>query len=100
MDTGAPSKIVVPASAVPAAAAPSARRTVAVCVLSIADRKRTLYRLWLVRPDSRRLPESWAVYYGTIEPGTVRGGMKGHHYDYARRSFDVRQAAAMGMKAA
>ena len=64
------------------------------------DKKRTLYRLWLARPDSRRLPESWAVYYGTIEPGTVRGGMKGHHYDDARRSFDVRQAAAMGMKAA
>jgi hypothetical protein len=41
-----------------------------------ADKKRTLYRLWLARPDSRRLPESWAVYYGTIEPGTVRGGMR------------------------
>jgi TfdA family taurine catabolism dioxygenase TauD len=65
-----------------------------------ADRKRTLYRLWLARPDSRRLPASWAVYYGTIEPGTVRGGMKGHHYDDVRRSFDARQAAAMGMKAA
>ena len=65
-----------------------------------ADKKRTLYRLWLARPDSRRLPESWAAYYGTIEPGTVRGGMKGQHYDDVRRSFDARQAAAMGMKAA
>lgn len=64
------------------------------------DRKRTLYRLWLARPDSRRLPDSWAVFYGTAEPGTVRGGMKGHHYDEARRSFDARQAKAMGMKAA
>jgi hypothetical protein len=64
------------------------------------DKKRTLYRLWLARPDSRRLPESWAVYYGTIEPGTVRGGMKGQHYDDVRRRFDARQAAAMGMKAA
>jgi hypothetical protein len=64
------------------------------------DRKRTLYRLWLARPDSRRLPESWVVFYGTAEPGTVRGGMKGHQYDEARRSFDARQAATLGMKAA
>ena len=64
------------------------------------ERKRTLYRLWLARPDSRRLPDSWAVYYGTVEPGTVRGGIKGHHHDDARRTFDVRQAGAMGMKAA
>jgi hypothetical protein len=64
------------------------------------DRKRTLYRLWLARPDSRRLPDSWAVFYGTAEPGTVRGGMKGHHYDDVRRRFDARQAAALGMKAA
>lgn len=64
------------------------------------DRKRTLYRLWLARPDSRRLPDSWAIFYGTAEPGTVRGGMKGHHYDDVRRRFDARQAAALGMKAA
>ena len=62
------------------------------------DRKRTLYRLWLARPDSRRLPDSWEVFYGTTEPATVRGGMKGHHYDEARRLFDARQAAAMGMR--
>lgn len=64
------------------------------------DRKRTLYRLWLAPPDSRRLPESWAEYFGTVEPGTVRGGMKGQHYDATRRAFDARQAAALGMKAA
>ena len=64
------------------------------------DRKRTLYRLWLARPDSRRLPDSWAAFYGTAEPGTVRGGMKGHHYDEVRRSFDAQQDEAMGMKAA
>jgi len=63
------------------------------------DRKRTLYRLWLARPDSRRLPDSWTVFYGTAEPGTVRGGMKGRHYDDVHRRFDVRQAEAMGMKA-
>lgn len=64
------------------------------------DKKRTLYRLWLAPPESRRLPESWAVFFDTAEPGTVRGGMKGHHYDAVRRAFDVRQAAALGMKAA
>jgi hypothetical protein len=65
-----------------------------------AERKRTLYRLWLATPDSRRLPDSWAVFYGTAEPGTVRGGMKGHHYDDNRRTFDARQASAMGMRVA
>jgi hypothetical protein len=62
------------------------------------DRKRTLYRLWLARPDSRRLPASWEVFYGSAEPGTVRGGFKGHHYDAARRAFDARQAATLGMR--
>lgn len=62
------------------------------------DRKRTLYRLWLARPDSRRLPASWEVFYGSSEPGTVRGGFKGHHYDDVRRAFDARQAAALGMR--
>jgi hypothetical protein len=64
------------------------------------DRKRTLYRLWLARPDSRRLPASWEVFYGTVEPGSVRGGMKGHRYDDVRRAFDARQAAALGMRSA
>lgn len=63
-------------------------------------KKRTLYRLWLARPDSRRLPRSWEVFYGTAEPATVRGGFKGHHYDEARRAFDARQAHAVGMKVA
>lgn len=62
------------------------------------EKKRTLYRLWLARPDSRRLPESWADFYGTAEPGAVRGGMKGHQYDEERRRFDARQAAAVGMR--
>ena len=63
-------------------------------------RKRTLYRLWLARPDSRRLPPSWAVFFGSAEPATVRGGMKGHHYDAVRRAFDARQAAEVGMRLA
>ena len=64
------------------------------------DRKRLLYRLWLARPDSRRLPPGWVAFYGTAEPGTVRGGMKGHYYDDVRRAFDARQAAALGMRTA
>jgi hypothetical protein len=62
------------------------------------EKKRTLYRLWLARPDSRRLPASWEVFYGTAEPGAVRGGFKGHHYDDVRRAFDARQAATLGMR--
>ncbi len=61
-------------------------------------RKRTLYRLWLAMPDSRKLPAGWEHYYGTREGGTVRGGTKGHFYDEACRNFDRRQAAAMGMR--
>lgn len=64
------------------------------------EKKRKLYRLWLAPPGSRRLPESWAVFFGTAESDTVRGGMKGHHYDDSRRTFDARQARAMGMNAA
>ena len=61
------------------------------------EKKRTLYRLWLAPPEARRLPDSWAVFFGTAEPDTVRGGMKGHHYDEVRVAFDARQARAMGM---
>ena len=62
------------------------------------DKKRTLYRLWLAMPDSRRLPLGWEGYAGTREAGTVRGGSKGHHYDAACARFDAEQAAAMGMR--
>jgi hypothetical protein len=63
-----------------------------------ASKKRTLYRLWLATPDSRRLPSGWENYYGTREPGTVRGGTKGHCYDDTCRRFDAEQAAEMEMK--
>lgn len=61
-------------------------------------RKRTLYRLWIARPDSFRLPADWAPYTGNAEAGTVRGGSKGHFHDDTCRRFDAEQAAAMGMK--
>lgn len=61
------------------------------------DRKRLLYRLWLAPPDSVALPESWNSYYGSVEPGTVRGGIRGHNHDETCRAFERRQAASLGM---
>jgi hypothetical protein len=61
-------------------------------------RKRLLCRLWLAPPDSVRLPESWGHFYRSIEPGSVRGGILGHHHDAACRAFEQRQAAAHGMR--
>lgn len=60
--------------------------------------KRCLFRLWLAPPDWPELPESWRPAYRAVEAGTVRGGIKGHVYDDARRSYEQRQAAAMGMR--
>ncbi len=60
--------------------------------------KRLLFRLWLAPPDGDLLPESWRVAYRAIEPGTVRGGIRGQQYDAQRQQFDARQAAALGMR--
>ena len=35
----------------------------------------------------------------TEAPGTVRGGIRGHHHDDACRVFEARQAATLGMPA-
>ena len=64
------------------------------------DRKRCLFRLWLATPDSVALPESWKPFYRSVEPRTVRGGIVGLGYDDARRAFEVRQAADLGMRVA
>ncbi|HYC46796.1 MAG TPA: TauD/TfdA family dioxygenase [Burkholderiales bacterium] len=61
-------------------------------------KKRLLYRLWLAPPDSERLPESWRALYRSVEPGTVRGGIRGHCYDDERRAYEARQARDLGMK--
>ncbi len=61
-------------------------------------KKRLLFRLWLSTPDSVRLPESWRVQYREVAPGTVRGGIRGHHYDDVCRTYEKRQADAVGMK--
>lgn len=60
-------------------------------------RRRLLYRLWLATPDGERLPESWRAAYRAVEPGAVRGGIRGHEYDEVRQAFESRQAAAHAM---
>jgi hypothetical protein len=46
------------------------------------------------------LPESWRVSYGAIEPGTVRGGIRGQQHDERCRAFDCQQATDLDMKIA
>jgi hypothetical protein len=60
--------------------------------------KRLLFRLWLAPPDGDHLPESWRVLYKAVESGTVRGGIIGQNHDEARKAFERRQAAALGMR--
>jgi hypothetical protein len=62
------------------------------------DRKRLLFRLWLAPPDSVRLPDSWKDCYRSIEPGTVRGGIRGHNHNDDCKAFERRQAADLGME--
>ncbi len=61
------------------------------------EEKRTLFRLWLAVPNSRRLPPMWEHYSGTRQEATVRGGSRGFKYDDVCREFDSAQASAMGM---
>jgi len=61
------------------------------------ERRRLLWRLWLATPDSPRLPDAWAEPFRSAEPGAVRGGIRGWHWDEACRAWEARQAAALGM---
>ena len=61
------------------------------------EKKRLLYRLWIAPPDSVKLPKSWQKFFRSIEPGSVRGGIRGHNYDDHRRKFEIRQARSLGM---
>ena len=61
------------------------------------SKMRLLHRLWLAPPDSVRLPQSWGDFYRSVEPGTVRGGIRGHAHDEACKAFEHRQAADLGM---
>jgi hypothetical protein len=62
------------------------------------EKKRLLWRLWLAPPDSVQLPNSWQDFFRSIEPGTVRGGIRGHNHDDACKDFERRQASALGMR--
>lgn len=46
----------------------------------------------------RGLPREGLTAYRAVEAGTVRGGIVGQGYDAARRAFEVRQAADLGMR--
>ncbi len=59
--------------------------------------KRLLHRLWLAPPNSIRLPATWGDFYRSTEPGTVRGGIRGHAHDEACKAFERSQAADLGM---
>lgn len=59
--------------------------------------KRLLYRLWIAPPDSEQLPECWRDLYGSCEPGTIRGGIRGFKHDEPCVQFEQRQANDIGM---
>ncbi|MBO6519861.1 MAG: TauD/TfdA family dioxygenase [Rhodospirillales bacterium] len=61
------------------------------------EKKRLLSRLWMAPPDSVQLPDSWGHFFRATAPGTVRGGIRGHHHDETCRAFERRQAQAHGM---
>lgn len=63
-------------------------------------RKRILFRLWLATPNGLRLPSGLAAFEGVSEPGWVRGGSRGLHYDETCRDYEQRQAALLGMRVA
>jgi hypothetical protein len=59
-----------------------------------AGRHRLLHRLWLAVPNSRRLPPGHDVLWGSVEPGSLRGGVM---VPSGRISpFDVRPDAVLG----
>ncbi|MFL2704953.1 MAG: TauD/TfdA family dioxygenase [Gammaproteobacteria bacterium] len=62
------------------------------------SKKRCLFRLWLAPPDSIKLPESWKDFYRSIEPATVRGGIRGQSYNKACTVFDKKHANFLNMK--
>jgi len=66
----------------------------------VAGRQRTLFRLWLSTPNGCALPPAWQGKWGAIEPGVVKGGMRGHQYDEHCEAFERRQAADLGMRLA
>ncbi len=62
-----------------------------------ASLKRLMYRLWIAPADSAPLPASWAQLFRHIEPGVVRGGIRGMAYDDKCEAFERRQATDAGV---
>jgi hypothetical protein len=62
------------------------------------DRKRHVLRMWLATPASRPLPESWLESYGSIEPATVRGGIRAWQFPDRYGDYQRRVAASLGMR--
>jgi hypothetical protein len=42
---------------------------------SASHQERLLFRLWLSMPNSRRLPRGFQTFWGSTEPGAMRGGV-------------------------
>jgi hypothetical protein len=61
------------------------------------ERKRHLLRLWLSIPQGQRLPPLWKEYFGDIEAGSVRGGVRGSQITEAFLTYEKRQAENLGM---
>jgi hypothetical protein len=60
--------------------------------------KRHLLRLWLSIPQGQRLPSLWKEYFGAVEAGSVRGGVRGSQITEEFLAYERRQAANLGMK--
>ena len=61
------------------------------------ERKRHLLRLWLSIPQGQRLPPLWKEYFGGVEAGSVRGGVRGSQITDEFLAYERRQAANLGM---
>jgi hypothetical protein len=56
-----------------------------------------LLRLWLSIPQGQRLPSLWKEYFGAVEAGSVRGGVRGSQITDEFLAYERRQAANLGM---
>jgi len=61
------------------------------------ERKRHLLRLWLSIPLGQRLPSLWKEYFGGVEAGSVRGGVRGSQITDEFLAYERRQATNLGM---